>query len=128
MTKSMKDFVSAAKAQVATVTPAEAREGAQKGDLILDVREAEELRNDGAVADALHIPRGLLESKADPDTGKSEDKLTACRGGAEKVHVLCASGARAAMAAACLDEMGYSATIIEGGLAGWKSAGLPVEG
>jgi len=39
--------------------------------------------------------------------------------------VVCASGARAAMAAARLKEMDYDAQLVEGGLAGWKKAGLP---
>jgi rhodanese-related sulfurtransferase len=127
MAKSMKDFVSAAKAQVPTISPREAHGLAGQGDLILDVREANELQNEGAVDGALHVPRGLLESQADPDTGKGAEDLVSRRDGGGKVHVLCASGARASLAAACLQEMGYDATIIEGGLAAWKNAGLPVE-
>jgi len=42
------------------------------------------------------------------------------------VHVLCASGARAALAADSLKQMGYDATVIDGGLAAWKKAGLPL--
>jgi rhodanese-related sulfurtransferase len=43
------------------------------------------------------------------------------------VHVLCGSGGRAALAAHTLKRMGYEATVIEGGIAGWKESGLPVE-
>ena len=48
--------------------------------------------------------------------------------GQGRVHVLCASGGRAALAADTLRAMGYDATLIEGGLAAWKANGLPVEG
>ena len=43
------------------------------------------------------------------------------------MHVLCASGARAALAADTLTTMGYSAKVIDGGLGGWKEAGLPIK-
>jgi rhodanese-related sulfurtransferase len=127
MAKSMKDLVTDAKSRVQSVAPAQAQAATESGDLILDVREAAELQSDGVIDGALHIPRGLLESQADPETGKGNDRLTAKRQSESRVHVLCASGARAALAADSLRQMGYEATVIDGGMAGWKKAGLPVE-
>lgn len=127
MLKSMKDLVADAKSRVQSVAPAQAQAATDSGDLILDVREPAELQSDGAIAGAVHIPRGLLESQADPETGKGNDRLTAKRQSESRVHVLCASGARAALAADSLRQMGYEATVIDGGMAGWKRAGLPVE-
>src|SRR5690606_334172 len=95
-------------------------------DLILDVREPAELEKDGRIAGALHIPRGILETPADPTAQTAKARLTDLRG-AGRVHVLCASGGRAALAADTLRRMGYDADLIEGGLGGWKSAGVPVE-
>jgi rhodanese-related sulfurtransferase len=126
MPKSMKDLVSAAKSRVQTVSPSQAHSAMEQGDLILDVREPAELSSEGAIAGAVHIPRGLLEANADPETGKGNDKLIAKRSEDGRVHVLCASGARAALAADCLRDMGYDATVIDGGLAGWKKSDLPV--
>lgn len=126
MTKSMKDLIADAKSRVETVSPHEAQSGAQANDLIVDVREPAELKTDGAVDGAVHIPRGLLESNADPDTGKGNDRLITKRNADGRVHVLCASGARATLAADCLRAMGYNATVIEGGIAGWKKSNLPV--
>jgi rhodanese-related sulfurtransferase len=41
--------------------------------------------------------------------------------------VVCHSGARAALAAATLADMGYpDVAVLEGGLAAWTAAGLPV--
>ena len=54
--------------------------------------------------------------------------LAARQDGGRPVHVLCASGGRAALAAAMLGEMGYDARVIEGGMTAWKEAGLPVDG
>ncbi|UWQ22436.1 rhodanese-like domain-containing protein [Jannaschia sp. W003] len=121
MPMSMKYLVAEAKAQVGSVSPQEAQDA---GGLILDVRESGELEEKGRVEGALHVPRGVLESRADPDLPTAERRLVDARA----VHVLCASGARAAMAAAQLRRMGYEADVIEGGLEGWRKAGLPVEG
>ena len=64
-----------------------------------------------------------------PATNEGGEKaLHAAHSSGRPVHVLCASGARASLAAATLDEMGYIAQPIEGGLKGWREAGRPVEG
>ncbi|MHA6344930.1 rhodanese-like domain-containing protein [Roseivivax sp. CAU 1761] len=125
MPMSVKDLVADAKANITSVTPEEAQKAQASGDLILDVREPGELDSDGRIDGALHVPRGVLEAKADPDSGATEARLAGIRDKA-RVHVLCASGARAAMAAHTLTRMGYRASVIEGGLKGWTEAGLPV--
>lgn len=126
MTMTMKDLVSDARSRVDAVSPQEAEEAMRNGDLILDVREPAELEKDGRIAGALHIPRGILETQADATAQTAEARLTGTRSSG-RVHVLCASGGRAALAADTLQRMGYDADLIEGGLGGWKSAGLPLE-
>ncbi len=124
MTMTMKDFVAEARARVDTIAPAEAQQAARDGALILDVREPGELQAAGRIDGALNVPRGVLEPKADAD---GEPRLRAMQGEG-RVLVLCASGGRATLAADALNKMGYRASVIEGGLAGWKEAGLPIEG
>ncbi|KZY26317.1 MULTISPECIES: rhodanese-like domain-containing protein [Rhodobacterales] len=126
MNKSMKDLVADARSRVDGIAPADAHRAMAQGDVILDVRETAELKSDGAIEGAIHIPRGLVEAQADPETGKANEALAAKRDGTGRVHVLCASGARAALAADSLRQMGYDTAVIEGGLAGWKDAGLPL--
>ena len=126
MTMTMKDLVSDARSRVGAVSPQEAEEAVRNGDLILDVREPAELEKDGRIAGALHIPRGILETRADATAETAEARLTEAQSSG-RVHVLCASGGRAALAADTLQRMGYDADLIEGGLGGWKSAGLPLE-
>ncbi|KIT18120.1 rhodanese-like domain-containing protein [Jannaschia aquimarina] len=121
MNLSFKDLVAEARERVDIVAPAEA------DGLILDVREPDELDQAGRVADALAIPRGVLETRADPESPMAEARLTEVRESGT-VDVLCASGGRAALAADTLRRMGYRARVIEGGIAGWKEAGLPTEG
>lgn len=120
----MKELVAEARAHVSAVTPQQAKDEA---DVILDVREPAELESTGQIAGALNIPRGILESRADPESSVADPRLTRLRGSG-RVHVLCASGARATLAAHTLLRMGYEAAVIEGGMSGWKQAGLPVEG
>src|SRR5699024_4550033 len=107
MPMSHKDLVAEARAHIGTVTPQQAHETA---DLVLDVREPPELDRGGRIAGALNIPRGILESRADPANAVAEPRLTALRGegggGAGRVHVLCGSGGRAALAAYTLSRMG----------------------
>lgn len=126
MTMTMKDLVADARSRVGPVSPQDAEQAASQGDLILDVREPAELESAGRIPGALHVPRGILETRADATAQTAEARLTDLRG-AGRVHVLCASGGRAALAADTLRRMGYDADLIEGGLEGWKTAGLPVE-
>lgn len=127
MPKTAKDFLADAKKTTPATTPADARADTDAGRaIILDVREAGELSAGGKPAGSVHVPRGLLEFKADPETGAADQALTAAKTQGRKVHVLCASGGRAVLAAQTLNAMGYDATVIEGGMKGWKEAGLAV--
>ena len=123
MTRTMNDFVADAREKTAGCL-----EAAQADGLVLDVREAHELDEDGRVPDAVHVPRGFLEAKADVTNEGGEKALHAAHSNGRPVHVLCASGARASLAAATLNEMGYAAQPIEGGLKGWRETGRPVGG
>ena len=126
MTMTLKDLVADARSRVAAISPKLAEEAARQGDLILDVREPAELEKDGRITGALHIPRGILETRADATAQTADARLTEAQSSG-RVHVLCASGGRAALAADTLRRMGYDADLIEGGLGGWKSAGLSLE-
>lgn len=129
MAKGIKDFVAEARARVRSVAPDEAHRKAQVGEaVLLDVREQEELAEDGALGlDHNHVPRGLLEAKADPVSDAKHAGLTRARGNCA-VMVVCARGERAAMAADRLGEMGYDARVVEGGFRAWRNAGWPVRG
>lgn len=95
--------------------PALAGEG--PGALILDVREPDEY-GQGAIPGALHIPRGLLESKVEQAVPARD----------QAVVVYCAGGARSALAARSLAELGYAnVRSLAGGFTAWKRAGLPWE-
>ena len=63
-----------AKAATEQVSP---RTAAEAGNLILDVREAAELGAEGRIEGSLHVPRGLLEAKADPASPFRDERLVA---------------------------------------------------
>jgi molybdopterin/thiamine biosynthesis adenylyltransferase/rhodanese-related sulfurtransferase len=102
------------RATIPEVDPAAAR---ASGGVLIDVREPDELAS-GAVAGALRIPRGLLESRVE----------AAVADRAALVIVYCASGARSLFAARSLRELGYTnVRSMAGGFTAWKRAGLPWE-
>lgn len=122
MAKSAADLVAEARTQVDIVAPVQASTQASGGAVLLDVRESDECQH-GHIDGALQIPRGVLESFADPASPHHPEALDPAR----RVIVVCRSGARAALAAQTLKVMGYAdVAVLDGGLAAWQEAGLPV--
>jgi len=116
MTKSYRDLVDAAKRHIREIDPDELER--RRLDLtILDIREADEYEQ-GAIPDAVFIPRGTLESAISvhvPDAHR-------------EVVLYCAGGARSALAAKTLEEMGYTNVwSLEGGFDRWKTEGYAWE-
>jgi rhodanese-related sulfurtransferase len=92
--------------------------------VILDVREPAEYGS-GHIPGALHVPRGLVEAKADLEYPAREPRLQD-RG--QEIIVHCASGVRSAFAADVLQAMGFTNVCsMAGGFAAWEQAGHPVE-
>ena len=65
-----KDMVDAANKLVPAITAAEAAELVKSGNaVIVDVRDGTEVAATGKIKGAVAIPRGSLESRADPTSG-----------------------------------------------------------
>ncbi|RAI32558.1 rhodanese-like domain-containing protein [Rhodoplanes serenus] len=123
MAKSVKDMLATANAEVRKISAAEARDMMAAGALVVDVRDAPELSKSGKVAGAVHVSRGMLEFRADPESpyhDKVFDK-------AKPVIVYCASGGRSALAAKTLKEMGYTQVFNLGAFKDWAESGGAVE-
>lgn len=124
MALTVKQMLEAANAAVPKITPAQARQMIDKGNtLVLDVRDAPEIEKGGKAAGAVHVSRGMLEFRADPespyhDKSFSKDKT---------VILYCASGGRAALAGKVLKDMGYANVYNLGGFKDWADSGAPVE-
>ncbi len=123
MGKSVKDLVAAANAVVPRITPEEARQKIDEGALVVDVRDAAEVEQSGKVAGAVHIPRGMVEFRADPDTPYFDDNFAKDR----PVVLYCASGGRAALSGQALKEMGYEEVYNLGGFTDWAQSGGAVD-
>lgn len=122
MAKSAAELVAEARSQVAAVSPEQTPAEVSAGAVLLDVRETEECQH-GHIDGSLQIPRGVLESFADPAGPHHPEALDPSR----RVIVVCRSGARAALAAVTLQTMGYvDVAVLDGGLVAWRDAGLPV--
>ena len=125
----LSSMIAAARSTAREVAPAEACDALNRGavDLVLDVREPQEYRR-GHIAEALNIPRGWLEIRADPGSPASDPALSARRSGRILVYCTKGPGARSLLAVQTLSSMGYEhVAVLAGGLIAWEEAGLPVE-
>jgi len=120
--KTAMEMIGEARSLVGTVSPADASTELTAGSAVaVDVREPDEWQH-GHIDGSVPAPRGLLEFFADPTSPRHKDPLDPTR----RAIVVCASGARATLAAATLKSMGYDdVVVLEGGLKGWTEAGLP---
>src|SRR3954471_12045468 len=109
-----RDLLNAAKAEIREVDGAEAeRIRQQPGAVVLDVREPDEYEQ-GAIPDAVHIPRGQHESNVE---SRVPDKSA-------PIVINCASGMRSAFAAKTLGELGFQDVVsLAGGFNKWKDEG-----
>lgn len=117
-----KDMLDAANAVVPRIDAADAQAMMAEGALLLDIRDAPELERMGRAEGSHHIPRGMLEFRADPASPYYDPELRADR----PVILHCASGGRAALAGKLLKDMGYDRVFNLGGFKDWKEAGAPV--
>jgi rhodanese-related sulfurtransferase len=124
MAKTVKELIEAANAVVPRITPAEAREKIAAGNaLLVDVRDAPEVEKTGKAAGAVHIPRGMLEFRADPESPYHDESFTRDK----TVILYCASGGRSALSGQALKEMGYGEVYNIGGFGDWKDSGGAVD-
>jgi molybdopterin/thiamine biosynthesis adenylyltransferase/rhodanese-related sulfurtransferase len=113
MPLTFQELIARAKSQIREITPEQLEARLGEGFALVDVREADEFEQ-GAIAGAKLIPRGLLESNIpmqvpDPST---------------EIILYCAGGARSALAAKALQDMGYTnVASMAGGFGRWKAEG-----
>jgi molybdopterin/thiamine biosynthesis adenylyltransferase/rhodanese-related sulfurtransferase len=107
-----RELLRATKAQIREVTPEQAEQQYGRATF-LDVREADE-HEQGTIPGSVFLPRGNLELSIE---GRISDKST-------PVIVYCAGGARSALAAKSLTDLGYTDVVsMSGGFNQWKNEG-----
>jgi rhodanese-related sulfurtransferase len=124
MATNVKDLLAAANAVVPKVTPEEARTMIREGNaLVIDVRDTPEIQAGGKIKGALHVPRGMLEFRADADSPYHDRSFSKDR----PIILYCASGGRAALGGKVLKDFGYRNVSNLGAFKDWAAGGGEVE-
>ena len=124
MATNVKQMMDTANAAVPRITPAQARDMIAKGNaLVVDVRDAPEVEKSGKVAGALHVSRGMLEFRADPESPYHDKNFAKSKA----VIVYCASGGRSALSGKVLKDMGYDQVYNLGAFKDWAESGGAVD-
>ncbi len=121
----IKELVAEAKSQITTLSIADVQAKQASGDaLLVDIRDPRELKREGRIPGAIHVPRGMLEFWIDPQSPYHKPELAT-----DKTLILfCASAWRSALSVKTLQEMGVeNIAEIEGGFGAWRDAGAPVD-
>jgi len=117
---SSQEYVSQVKAEIQEISCEQLRKIKDSVEVLIDIREPEETSK-GMIEGAIAIPRGVLEMKlcehplvkGDPDALKVLDDKT--------VYLYCRSGARSALAAKSLNQMGFKNVYsLAGGINEWN--------
>lgn len=124
MSQSSADLVAAARTQVENLTPEQVAREVEGGATLVDVREEHELREAGRIPGSVHAPRGMLEFYADPSSPYHRQEFERDA----RIILHCAAGARSALSAATLRQLGYTNVAhLDGGMKAWTGEGMPVE-
>jgi rhodanese-related sulfurtransferase len=123
MAKSAAEMVAEAKANVENLSPDQVEREVAAGAALIDIREPNELAENGKIPGAVHAPRGMIEFWADPSSAYHRPEFDPSK----RVILSCASGGRSALTAGTLKQLGYgNVAHLDGGINAWKAAGKPV--
>ncbi len=124
MSKSIMDLVAEAKAVVPAISPDEAATMMDRENVVIvDVRDDGEVAASGKIKGALHVPRGMLEFRADETTPYHNEALSKDK----TVILYCGSGGRAALGGKALLDLGYRDVRNLGAFKDWVESGGATE-
>ena len=117
--KTVEQLLASAAAAISFISMSDLAARVASGDIgmiMLDVRE-KDLFVAGHVPGAVHLPRGQLELRVNKDLPDPT----------RRILVICEFGYISTLAAATLRELGFTQAIaLDGGMKGWREAGLPL--
>ena len=114
-----------ARSRLRRLTAEQAAAARAQGDLLIDIRSADQRRRDGDIPGAIAIERTVLEWRLDPTSPWRIDEAS---GPEIRVVLICAEGYSSSLAAASLQDLGLgNVTDVIDGFAAWRSAGLPIK-
>ena len=124
MPTSLKELLAAANASVPKISPQDASTLMKGGNvLVVDVRDGSELQATGKIPGAVHVSRGMIEFRADPESAYYDKTFNRDK----TVLVYCASGGRSALVGKTLQDLGYRDVRNIGGFKDWVEGGGAVE-
>lgn len=112
-------LVNEARARVEELTVQQVAEKFQRGERFhfVDVREDEEWAA-GRAKGAIHLGKGVIERDIEAEIPQKDAEIV----------LYCGGGFRSVLAAEALQKMGYTRVVsMDGGIRGWREAGLPEE-
>jgi rhodanese-related sulfurtransferase len=119
------ELLAAARRRLNRLDPAGALHAMRSGAALIDIRSDSQIARDGTIAGALVIPRNVLEWRLDP---ASQHRHPHAPQLGDHVILLCNEGYQSSLAAATLQQLGFTrATDVEGGFQAWRAAALPIE-
>ena len=117
------ELLALARARIRRYEPEQAARAAMAGALLVDLRSDDERRAEGIVPGSLHVPRSVLEWRADPACPHANPALADL---GRELILVCADGWSSSLAAAALVELGFVRVgDLVGGYRAWRAAGLP---
>lgn len=122
--KTVKQLVEQALTEIETLSVGDAKNLAVQGDIqLVDLRDIRELKREGRIDGAVHVPRGMLEFWIDPESPYHKAELATKK----KLVFFCAAGWRSALATKTAKDMGFkNVAHIDGGFGAWREAGAPI--
>ena len=117
-TKTVRQMVAEAKGRVESLSVEQAAAEIGGDVTLVDVREDDERFLEGAIPRSVHVPRGMLELSADPESPLHRKEF----GRDRRVILYCSSGSRSALGADTMRGMGYENVVhLHGGR--WRGNG-----
>jgi rhodanese-related sulfurtransferase len=118
--RGFKAMLAEANAVIETVSVPDLAYHLEDSDAVLvDVRDQAERERDGAIPNSVHVSRGLLEFKADPESPMHETAFDP----QNRLILYSGTGGRSALAAMTLITMGFSdVSTLAGGYEAWRAA------
>lgn len=116
--RGFKEMLAEANAAIETISVQDLPYHLEDPDVVLvDVRENDEREQDGIIPGSIHVPRGLLEFQADPESPAYNPELRP----EGRVILYCGTGGRSALAGKTLRDMGFvDVASVAGGYAAWR--------
>ena len=122
--KTVKNMVAEAKLKINEIDAKEAIKLFNDDNVIfIDIRDIRERQKLGFIPGSFHAPRGMLEFWIDPESPYFKDIFNTNK----KYIFHCAAGWRSALAVSTLKDMGFEASHITDGFAGWVDEKGPIE-